>query len=126
MAKKATAATKAVSAKTAKATKKAIAPTKKAIATTKKAAAPAKKRVTFTIATDVGKDVYLAGDFNGWDPTGIKMADKKGIGVYSAVVTLAPGEYEYKFIINNEWCFDPNCKEWRQNIHGSLNSVLRV
>ena len=100
-------------------------------ATTKKTAAPApiapaKKRVTFTLAADAGSEVYLAGDFNNWDPAGKKLTDKKGDGVYSTVISLAPGEYEYKFVINGPWCVDPNCKEWRQNSLGTLNSVLRV
>ena len=97
------------------------APVKKAVSAT-----PARKRVTFTLAADAGSEVYVAGDFNGWDPAGKKLADKKGNGVYSAVVMLAPGEYEYKFVINGTWCVDPNCKEWRQNSLGTLNSVLRV
>ena len=105
--------------------KKAKAAVKKAPAK-KAAATPAKKRVTFTLAADAGSEVYVAGDFNGWDPAGKKLTDKKGNGVYSAVVTLAPGEYEYKFVINGTWCVDPNCKEWRQNSLGTLNSVLRV
>jgi 1,4-alpha-glucan branching enzyme len=82
--------------------------------------------VTFTLAADAGSEVYVAGDFNGWDPADKKLADKKGNGVYSAVIMLAPGEYEYKFVINGTWCVDPNCKEWRQNSLGTLNSVLRV
>ena len=110
MAKKAKTATKASTAK-----KTAPAPK-----------APAKKRVTFTLAADAGSEVYLAGDFNNWDPAGKKLTDKKGDGVYSAVISLAPGEYEYKFVINGTWCVDPNCKEWRQNSLGTLNSVLRV
>ena len=98
----------------------------KAAAAKKAAAAPARKRVTFTLAADAGSEVYVAGDFNGWDPAGKKLTDKKNNGVYSAVVTLAPGEYEYKFVINGTWCVDPNCKEWRQNSLGTLNSVLHV
>ena len=113
MAKKAKTATKAAPAK------KTATPAPKA---------PAKKRVTFTLAADAGSEVYLAGDFNNWDPAGKKLTDKKGDGVYSTFVMLAPGEYEYKFhfIADNIWCVDPNCKEWRQNIYGSLNSVLHV
>ena len=111
MPKKAKTAPKAATAK------KTAAPVKKA---------PAKKRVNFTLAADVGSEVYLAGDFNGWDPKGTKMTDKKGDGIYSATVLLAPGEYEYKFLINGTWCVDPNCKEWRQNSLGTLNSVLHV
>ncbi len=111
MAKKAKTATKAAT------TKKTAAPAPKA---------PAKKRVTFTLAADAGSEVYLAGDFNNWDPAGKKLTDKKGDGNYSATVMFDPGEYEYKFVINGTWCVDPNCKEWRQNSLGTLNSVLRV
>ena len=106
--------------------RKATKTTRKATAAKKTVAAPARKRVTFTLAADVGSEVYVAGDFNNWDPAGKKLADKKNNGIYSAVVTLAPGEYEYKFVINGTWCVDPNCKEWRQNSLGTLNSVLRV
>ncbi len=88
--------------------------------------APAKKRVTFTLAADAGSEVFVAGDFNRWDPAAKKLTDRKNNGVYSATVTLAPGEYEYKFVINGTWCVDPNCKEWRQNSLGTLNSVLHV
>ena len=92
----------------------------------KAATTPARKRVTFSLAADAGSEVYVAGDFNNWDPVGKKLTDKNNNGVYSAVVTLAPGEYEYKFIINGTWCVDPNCTEWRQNSLGTLNSVIHV
>lgn len=101
------------------------APAKKACAP-KAAKAPAKKRVTFTLAADVGSEVFVAGDFNNWDPAGKKLEDKKGTGVYTAVLMLAPGDYEYKFVINGTWCVDPNCKDWIQNSLGTLNSVLHV
>ena len=106
--------------------RKATKTTRKATVAKKAVAAPARKRVTFTLAADAGSDVYVAGDFNNWDPAGKKLTDKKNNGLYSAVVMLAPGEYEYKFVINGTWCVDPNCKEWRQNSLGTLNSVLRV
>ncbi len=99
----------------------------KTVAVPKKAAASeARKRVVFTLAADVGSEVYVAGDFNNWDSSGKKLVDKKNDGVYSAALTLAPGEYEYKFVINGTWCVDPNCAEWHQNSLGTLNSVLRV
>lgn len=89
-------------------------------------AAPSKKRVTFTLAAGAGSTVCVAGDFNNWDPEGKVMVDKKNNGVYTATLMLAPGTYEYKFIINKTWCVDPTCREWVQNSLGTLNSVLRV
>ncbi len=99
--------------------------TKAALSTTKKKAS-AEKSVTFTVRTDVGKSVYLAGCFNKWNPTGKQMLDKKQNGVYSATVKLAPGVYQYKFVIDGTWCADPECVDFVSNDHGTLNSVITV
>ena len=103
----------------AKATK-----TTKAAPKAKKAAA--EKSVTFTVRADIGKSVYLAGCFNKWNPTGKQMLDKKQTGVYSTTVKLAPGTYQYKFVIDGTWCADPECADFVQNEHGTLNSVITV
>ena len=95
---------------------------------TKPVAAPKKaERVVLTVQADPGSTVYLAGSFNQWDPQGLKMVDKDGNGLYSVSVTLAPGIYEYKFVINGVWTLDPDPdRDWTQNGLGTLNSVLRV
>lgn len=94
--------------------------------TPRKTKETAEKSVTFTVRAEPGKDVYLAGTFNQWNPTGKKMTSKKGEGVYAATVKLAPGTYEYKFVIDGTWCADPECADWVQNDHGTLNSVITV
>ena len=91
------------------------------------AASPKKTRVVLTVQADPGSTVFLAGSFNSWDPAGTKMIDKDGNGLYSVSVSLAPGIYEYKFVINGEWTLDPDPdRDWTQNGLGTLNSVLRV
>ena len=92
----------------------------------KKAAAPAKKAVTFTVHAEKGKSVFLAGPFNEWSTTAKKMAYKAKDGTYAATVQLAPGEYQYKFVIDGTWCADPECADFVQNDHGTLNSVITV
>ena len=92
----------------------------------KKAAKPAKKAVTFTVHAEKGKAVYLAGSFNEWSTTAKKMAYKAKNGIYSATVQLAPGEYQYKFVIDGTWCADPENRDFVQNDHGTLNSVITV
>lgn len=91
-----------------------------------KAAKPTEKSVTFTVHAEAGKAVYLAGSFNNWDPAGKKMSDKKGDGVYSVAIKLAPGTYQYKFVIDGTWCADPENRDFVQNDHGTLNSVITV
>ena len=82
------------------------------------------KNVTFTVHADKGKAVYVAGEFNKWDPTAKKMAYKAG--VYTATVKLAPGTYQYKFVIDGTWCADPENVNAVANDQGTFNSVIEV
>lgn len=88
---------------------------------------PRKEPVTLTVQAEVGSKVYLAGSFNNWEPGKIEMTDKDGTGIYTVSIELAPGVYEYKFIINGIWSLDPDPdRDWTQNGLGTLNSVIRV
>lgn len=90
----------------------------------KKVAKPVAKAVTFTFHADKGKAVYVAGEFNKWNPTAKKMAFKAG--VYSAKLKLAPGDYQYKFVIDGTWCADPENANAVPNDQGTYNSVITV
>ena len=92
----------------------------------KKSRSKGLKRVHFRLKTEKGKDVYLSGSFNDWNSGAKKMRDDKRNGNYSAIVYLAPGKYEYKFLIDNEWHVDPECPDWIVNAYGTLNSVIDV
>ena len=87
---------------------------------------PATKNVTFTVHADKGKAVYLAGVFNQWSLTAKKMAYKAKNGIYTATVKLAPGSYEYKFVIDGTWCADPENANSVPNDQGTFNSVIVV
>ena len=84
------------------------------------------KRVAFSIRAKGGSKVFLAGSFNNWNPTAKEMVDKAGDGTFAANVNLPSGMHEYKFVIDGIWCADPECSEWVQNDHGTLNSVKYV
>ena len=105
----------------AKAATKKSAVTKKRV--TKK---PALKSVTFTVHAEAGQDVRLAGSFTDWETKAKKMTFKKTNGVYSATVKLAPGEYQYKFIIGDKWATDDQNTEFVPNDKGTFNSKLVV
>ncbi|HHU15701.1 MAG TPA: hypothetical protein GXZ62_11005 [Lentisphaerae bacterium] len=91
-----------------------------------KKAAPKNQRVVFCVRAEPGSKVFLAGSFNNWNPTAKKMVDKKADGTFVVALQLPPGEYQYKFVIDGTWCADPECPDWVQNDHGTLNSVKRV
>ena len=98
-------------------------------ACTKKCAAkknPALKSVTFTVHAEAGQDVRLAGSFTDWETKAKKMTFKKTNGVYSATVKLAPGEYQYKFIIGDKWTTDDQNAEFVPNDKGTFNSKLVI
>lgn len=86
---------------------------------------PVRKRVEFKYKpTSPVKNVYLAGSFNGWKPTGQAMEGPDGEGGYKISVDLAPGDYEYRFVIDGAtWHSDPG-----NPVHAGMfaNSVLKV
>ena len=84
----------------------------------------ATKNVTFTVHAEKGKAVYVAGEFNKWNPTAKKMTFKAG--VYSATLKLAAGTYQYKFVIDGTWCADPENVNSVPNDQGTFNSVITV
>ena len=86
----------------------------------------ATKDVTFTVHAEKDKAVYLAGEFNQWNPTAKKMAYKAKDGIYAATVKLTVGTYQYKFVIDGTWCTDPENVNSVPNDQGTFNSVIEV
>ncbi len=113
--------------KTCKCTAEKVVVKKAAKPVAKKATAkPVAKSVTFTVHAEKGKSVYLAGEFNKWNPTAKKMAYKAKEGIYAATIKLVAGEYQYKFVIDGTWCADPENANAIQNDQGTFNSVVIV
>lgn len=81
-----------------------------------------KKKIYFELAAPAAKKVALTGDFKAWDVNGIPMKkDKRGL--WSVDVELAPGRYEYKFIVDQQWWTDPANKQTVTTPSGTINSV---
>ena len=85
----------------------------------------AKEWVVFKFHAPPKTEVHVAGTFNNWDATAIKLgySDK---GTYTAMVLLPLGRCEYKFIVNGEWRNSPSCSDLVPNAFGTANSVLVV
>ena len=56
------------------------------------------------------KAVFLAGTFNNWDPKAIPMIKDDSEGHWSVALPLPPGHYEFKFVVDGEWCCEPGCE----------------
>jgi len=72
------------------------------------------------------KKVSVVGDFNAWDGTARRMTRYPKDGSFRARLTLAPGRYEYKFVVDGEWVADAEADEMVANPYGTKNSVLVV
>lgn len=72
-----------------------------------------------------GRTVCVAGSFNNWQPDK-KMSDKNGDGVYRCQLRLAPGEYQYKLVIDGQWRLDEENPNLIPNEYGSCNNILVV
>lgn len=70
------------------------------------------------------KEVYLVGEFNNWDTQSDKLVKRKG--EFQKTMRLAPGEYQYKFLVDGEWHCDPKAKRQVPNAYGTMNSVVQV
>ena len=71
------------------------------------------------------KAVYVVGDFNRWNPTSKRMV-KAQDGSFRATMSLARGEYQYKFVIDGVWLGDIDAERQVTNPYGTLNSVMSV
>lgn len=91
------------------------------------AGSAAAEEVTFRYAP--GKEataVFVAGDWNQWDPSADAMTDGDGDGVFEAILDLEPGRHEYKFVVDGNWVEDPKAAESAPNPYGSANSVVHA
>jgi hypothetical protein len=82
-------------------------------------------KVTFVLLEPDAKEVAVGGDFNGWGSGATPMKRHDG-GHWETTVALAPGRYEYKFLVDGQWIPDPLAHEHVWNRHGTLNSVIEV
>ena len=82
--------------------------------------------VVFALEYPQAREVYLCGDFNQWSPARGRMFLRSGQRRWEKRVTLPPGRYEYKFLVDGQWIHDTRAPEITRNVHGSLNSVRTV
>ena len=70
-------------------------------------------------------NVCIAGTFNDWHPSVTEMIALEN-GRWAKELTLPPGTYEYRLVVDGEWMADPHAPESAPNPYGGVNSVLRV
>jgi 1,4-alpha-glucan branching enzyme len=83
------------------------------------------KNQTFRFVDPNARQVLLAGDFTEWQKAAIPMKSG-GNGLWTASVNLSPGTHSYLFIVDGEWCEDPECSVRVANPFGGQNMVRQV
>lgn len=87
-----------------------------------------KKKLTsteFTLMAPDANEVFLAGDFNDWNPSQFSMRKFKN-GNCKKKLKLKPGSYEYQFIVDGNWWTDPENPARNLTPFGSENSVITI
>jgi 1,4-alpha-glucan branching enzyme len=85
---------------------------------------PKLMKTEFSLSAPQARSVFLAGDFNQWNPSSHPLKKDKQ-GVWKVSLPLDPGQYEYRFLVDEEWQNDPNCSSFVENRFGTLN-CLRI
>ncbi|HLK29811.1 MAG TPA: hypothetical protein VKT28_14630 [Puia sp.] len=71
---------------------------------------------------DNARTIFLAGDFNNWNPGTLPM--KREGNEWFCSIHLSTGKHLYKFIVDGKWIIDPYNKLWEQNEYDTGNSVM--
>ena len=85
----------------------------------------AKQKVTFSYVAPEAQSVLLAGDFTGWQEAPVSLKKDKN-GAWKKTVSLPPGRYEYRLLVDGQWRDDPECPSRQPNQFGGQNCVRVV
>ncbi len=95
-----------------------------------------KQTKPFPLATMVEKQFFyhapkanrvkIVGTFNHWKPSEESLMERKKDGTWSKRIYLAPGTYQYRFLIDDVWVEDQNNFYQVDNAFGGKNSVVEI
>lgn len=83
------------------------------------------KKVPIVVNAPNAGEVIVTGDFTQWSKEGIRLK-KTASGRWETVLSLPPGEYQYRLLIDGAWTDDPVAKKQIPNEFGTTNCVLEV
>ena len=91
----------------------------------KKKASVKKTETEFSLAAPQAGSVFLSGDFNQWN-TSSHPLNKGKDGEWRISLSLSPGQYQYRFLVDGEWQNDPRNPECVNNPFGTSNCLKSV
>jgi chromosome partitioning protein len=82
--------------------------------------------IVFSIEAPEDATVQIAGDFNNWVPESLYRNDLHGKSVWHKAISLKPGAYAYKYLLNGSWISDPGNDNTIDDHRGGKNSLIQV
>jgi len=83
--------------------------------------------IQFVLVAPEAASVALVGDFNDWNVSATPLVQDQGDGVWSVTVPLAPGRYQYSFLVDGStWIRDPRAPRAVEDEFGRPNSVVTI
>jgi hypothetical protein len=83
------------------------------------------KKIPLRVKVAGAKEVVVTGDFTQWAKDKIRLTPATG-GDWITVLELAPGEYQYRLIVDGEWRDHPEAARKIGNPFGTQNAILIV
>ncbi len=71
-------------------------------------------------------NVKIVGNFNNWIPADASIMKRREDGTWTKNFFLAPGSYQYRFIVDGKWVEDSNNPRFIDNSYGGRNSVIEI
>jgi len=91
----------------------------------KAARKPATRWIPIEVKLPGAHDVVITGDFVQWAPQGVPLSYDGG-DTWRTALDLAPGEYQYRLLVDGAWSDHPQAMKRVLNPYGSENCVLIV
>ena len=79
--------------------------------------------VTFVwVGQEFEGDIFVAGDFNDWDPTATPLQPLEGR--YEARIVVLPGRHPFRYYSGGSWFNDPAADDYGPNEFSGLNGIV--
>ena|SRR6516225_4040765 len=83
------------------------------------------KPVNFICVAPAARNVFLTGDFNGWDPEANPM-QRQPDGAWLLQLPMHHGHHQYRFMVDGKPILDPRASGIARNRQGERVSLIAV
>ncbi len=84
------------------------------------------KKKQFVFHAPEASYVKIVGNFNNWDPSYKSVMKRNKDGTWAKNIDLAPGTYQYRFLVDDTWAEDQDNPNLVDNSFGGKNSVVVI